>query len=226
METVAKYNITPQSGVTVKVVKDEEPWSPREWDNLGKIVLFNSRRSDWGILNEVKGIETPEDFWMQIWEEYFPELLPDDFDGYESLSSTELETLESQPFPGYIKTLLFRPDWSPEVSLEPFTYDAPRHGGYYFATHDDIKKMGTPPEHYDTCFNGEIETLQNYLNGDVFGIIIEDRANPDKHRDSLWSIYTAAGDSFPVAELLDYLQGMDLTADELETLKAQLLVEA
>ena len=223
MNVIAEYSLTPRTGVIVKVVRDEMASSPREdyRDQMTHIVVFDVayNHSD---LNELPYVCTPEEFWWEIWTEYFPHLIPDDAEEYEGLLSATLEILETQDFPGIIRNLYIHPGWGPQLKVEPFSLEPPRSGGYIFATHADIKKMGTSPDWLERVLEAEVYEFNAYLSGNVFGIIVEDLSLPGEYRDSLFGIYTKDGDDFPPEELLDFLKDMDVTEAELATLKEQL----
>ena len=224
MDVIAEYPLTPRTGVIVKVVLDEEASNPRRehyLEPMTHIVVFDVGNRDQG-LNELQDINTPEDFWWEIWTEYFPHLIPDDAEEYEDLSSVTLEHLEAEPFPGIIRNLHIQPSWDPQLKVEPFSLDPPQHGGYIFATHTDIEKMGTSPDWLERALEAEVYEFNAYLSGNVFGIIVEDLSQDPTTRDSLWGIYTNSGDDFSTEELLDFLEGMDVTEAELATLKEQL----
>jgi hypothetical protein len=75
------------------------------------------------------------------------------------------------------------------------------HVGYIYATEDQIRKEFGPRitkaalAKTETILRGEVETYNQYLTGDVYGVVVED---PDgTQRDSCWGFY---GDDYAKEE--------------------------
>lgn len=70
MHVVEEFN---DKNVVLKIVADENPTDPRDWDNVGKMVCWHKRYS----LGDKHDFDDPDAF-MEWWEEKHPEgeLLP------------------------------------------------------------------------------------------------------------------------------------------------------
>lgn len=85
--------------------------------------------------------------------------------------------------------------------------------GYIYVGAKKIKQEGMTPEQAENCLRGEIEELNQYLTGDVYGFRIEKRVECDsckhvewEHVDSCWGFY---GYKFCEEEALNILKGYE-----------------
>ena len=165
------------------IYRDECPESPREWDNMGVMVCFHNRYN----LGDRDHGYSKEDF--------------DNWDELEKIIWDDEDPIVVLPLYLYdhsgitIKTSPFSSSWdSGKV-------------GYIFARKKDVKKMllietivGAAEKRVTDILNGEIETYDQYLRGDVYGFIIEDRKGNDI--DSCGGFY---GDDPKENGMMDYI---------------------
>lgn len=164
-------------GFKVIVERDPEPPNPRkEFDNVGKMACFHRRYT---LGDEDHGIRSEENFgWA------------------------EMEAAIEQEHPGALILPLFLFDHSGiTISTKPFgdSWDSGRLG-LIFATAEKIKdEWGDGPdarEHAASYLEGEVETYDQYLRGDVYGYRVLD---PDgAEDDATWGIFgdeAAKGDA-------------------------------
>jgi len=145
--------ITTKNGYTLTIEQDQDITdSPRDWDNLGKMVCFHRRYN----LGDKHDFKTPED--------------AKDF-----LRGGELGSEVAVSLP------LFLLDHS-GLSMSTGDFGDPWDSGqvgFIYATWDDVKKEygDTSPESLQRAkevLQGEVETYDQYLRGDVYYYKIED----------------------------------------------------
>lgn len=152
------------NGYKVVVSIDPEPQSPREWDNLGTVVLWNHVKYNFGDENAsmsyLRGLEANKDvIWLPIYL-------------YDHSGIT-------------INTTGFSCPW-----------DSGQVGVIYCTKEDAIKEFGNKVctakvrEKALKWLEGEIEDLDTYLTGEVYGYRVLDKLGEEVH--SCWGFY---GDS-------------------------------
>jgi hypothetical protein len=157
--------ITKHRGYTIKIFQDEDPESPREWDNLGKMVCFH-RRYDLGDkhsmeVDDLKELVTRKD-----------------------VTALPLYLLDHSGL--WMRTSGFG-------DVDPHGWDWGQVG-YVYADDDMIRKefgakRVTPAlrAKVKKLLEGEVETYNKYLSGEVLGFVIE---GPDGEMvDSCWGHY-------------------------------------
>ena len=171
MNAVKNYNLP--SGKKLEIFLDGCPESPREWDNLGTIIAYGRDYRHWTETKEyadmdfqelAESIEKAGGIIFPIW-------------GYEH-SGLSIKTGErNYPFTDYFDAGLF---------------------GAIFCTDERLgKEYGNDTEAKEKAkkvLTGEVEVLNQYFNGDVYGYVLSDIADESgimDEVDSCWGFYGA-----------------------------------
>lgn len=162
----------------LRIIQDDSAESPREWDNLGTIAYAHSRYT----LGEEK-IDDPIE-WLE------------DMLGLDRLyieSPQRLASLEKRFFDKYIVLPVYMYDHSAiSLSTTPFScsWDSGKLG-YIYAHKEDIRKeygvkriTKKVRELVESILKSEINTFDHYVQGEVYGYIVEDEAGDQV--DSCW----------------------------------------
>jgi hypothetical protein len=155
--------------LTINIFQDEDAMTPREWDNLGTIVTFH-KRIDLG--DKDHGFSSPDDLQIKL-----------DKKGVVSLPIYMMDhsglTVSTNPD-------MFR-------TCDPQGWDWGKLG-YIFVEEDKIKKeysvSEVTSELRDTVLsvlNSEIEVYNQFIQGDVYGYVIEDEDG--NNLDSVWGFF-------------------------------------
>jgi hypothetical protein len=159
------------NGVRVHIYQDENPMTPREWDNLGTMVCFHPRYK----LGDTGHGFTPDTLQDKLKE---PGLV------WLSLYLYDHSGISISSGPPSLRK---DPNHYP---MDPGGWDTSLIGAI-FADAETIKReYGDAPDAGEralACLRGEVETYNQYLTGDVYGYVIEDAAG--KHLDSCWGFY-------------------------------------
>lgn len=152
---------TLDNGYTVKVVQDTDPESPRNWCNAGTVALVDRCRYDFGD---------------------------------ERLSHDEIHAITNDP--STIVLPIYMYDHSGiTINTTGFScgWDSGQVGIIYISRKVAIKEWGNKictasvVQKAREYLKGEIETLDQYITGSVYGYIVED---PDGEEiDSCWGFY-------------------------------------
>ena len=160
-------------GYTIKIYQDPDPMNPRtEFDEFGKMICFH-RRYDLGDKHDMSVEELQE----------------------------LVERKDVVALPLYLYdhsgiTMRTRPFGDPWDSGQV---------GYIYADAGMIKKeygsvTAATKEKARKLMQGEVETYDDYLTGNVYGYVIE---NPDgEHVDSCWGFYGGTDEAFKEAKAL------------------------
>ena len=141
--------ISENKNFKLEIIQDKEPASPREWDNLGKMVCWHKRYN----------LGDKNDFTIESFNQYIKEnkcfVMPILI--YEH-SGISLSLSNEYPFND--------------------RWDAGQLG-FIYVTYEDIKKEYKVKsiskkilEKVKTIFKSEIETYNKYLNGEVYAFIL------------------------------------------------------
>lgn len=170
MSYVAK-TIKFEDGHQLKIIADESPDSPREWDNLGTMVCFHRRYQ----LGDKHEFDTPEDFREFLHDEDIAVVLPLYLYDHSGI------TMSIHPFSC---------SWdSGQVGWIYVTNETVR-GEYGNLTPDSIKLA-------KRILEGEVEAYNQYIRGDIYGFELLAPHNCDcdecscegEHVDSCWGFY-------------------------------------
>jgi len=178
MEAIETYE---HAGLTIEIHPDECGESPREWDNAGKLVIYEGRNHI-GV-NELGGT-------------FFP---TQDYSGWDELDKAVMAC-----YPGCEILPVFRYEHS-GVAYNTTGFSAyDSHGwdwgrvGFILCEHRTMieewgKKRATRTvrEKARKCMNAEVETYSQWANGEIFGYIIKDENGNDMDdlSDSCWGFY-------------------------------------
>lgn len=204
----------------LKVIRDEYPADPREWDNLGKMVCFH-RRYDLG--DEQPRCDPQE--WLRSLACSLDNSLAERLDYWENGSSCKMS---SAAVDAKIEAAIWRVLDARAVVLPLYLYD---HGGlsmsvgafscpwdsgqvgWIYASREDVLKnyggkrlTAALRERAVLLLKGEVETYDQFLSGDVWGWAVyetdeECDCEPDEecnctrgatHVDSCWGCYGVA----------------------------------
>lgn len=161
-------------GYKIKIEPDENPESPREWDNLGVMVCFHKGYNLGDKQNEY------------------------DHNAFESWDQLKDEIIYREDTALILPLYLY--DHSGiSISVGSFIGRA-QHAewdsglvGFIYATKEAVKKeYGVKRltkkilEQAEKLLRGEVETYDQFLTGDVYGYIVE---KDNKHLDSCWGFY-------------------------------------
>lgn len=158
-------------GYTIRIEPDDDPESPREWDNLGTIAHWH-RRYD---LGERKA----EDTEIGAFKRGGLPLLTRYLRRY--CGATVVLPISLLDHSGLHIWVGSSSHWSDpggwDSGVVGFIYDSP----------EGRDRCGTAPADIERVLQGEIEEFDQCLRGDVYGYIIE---TPDgEHVDSYWGFY-------------------------------------
>lgn len=186
------YKMAENNNVVLKIIMDDSPESPREWDNLGTMACFH-RRYDLG--DKDHGVDH-RDFssWSEM-EEYIKK---------------ELRACIVLP--------LFLYDHSGiTISTSPFScrWDSGQIGFIYITREKILEEYGGKrvsaklKKRVTEYLIGEVEVYDQYLTGDVYRFVLEEKAECDccnsveyKHIDSCWGFY---GSNFKENGIADHI---------------------
>lgn len=162
-------------GLTVRIVQDEYPESPREWDNLGTLVLRNYK--------------SDEDFETDRIVESVTGNLEYDL----MLSHAKSKDLN-------INDIIFKPVYAYVHSGETFAttpfscrWDSGLYGVIYVTKQKVRKEYGVKriskalTEKVLNILEGEIKDYDTWARGEVYGFVIE---KDDEQLDSCWGYYS------------------------------------
>lgn len=155
--------------LTIKIFHDEDPESPREWDNLGTMVCFHKRYT---LGDKDHGFKSPEDLQKKLDEKgcvSLPIYMMDHSGLTVRTDPTMFQLCDSEGW-----------DWGKL--------------GYIFADAEKIRKdynvkriTKAIREKVVNTLNQEVETFNQYLSGDIYGFQIEDEKGT--HLESCWGFY-------------------------------------
>jgi hypothetical protein len=158
---------------TLEIVHDEDAHSPRDWDNLTKMVCFHRRYN----LGDVTDSYIEDDY--SSWDELYEDIMRRDN-------------------PLVIKPLYMYDHSGITISTEPFScsWDSGQIG-YVFITPNRIEELGTTRWDDEPWFDyikrlegylkNEVKTYDDYVTGDVYGYRVVDQEGNEE--DSCWGYY-------------------------------------
>lgn len=153
------------AGFTVEIHPDDSPTSPREWDNLGVMVGW-ARNS---TIGDVRPREDREDWIRDLAHE---------------VSGTDADDLSVEEAEAIVDahTVITR------------LYLRGSDVGWIYAPRDKILKEYSATEitpeiraNVEACFKGEMETYEQWAEGDVYGFIVRDADG--EQVESCWGFY-------------------------------------
>ena len=175
--------ITVQKTIPLLEIRiDDSAESPRSWDNLGYFITKESR------YNSPDNHPEYERIISETWDE-----ASDPENHIELIKQRIPEAIHVVPVSKY------------EHSGVSYTRGVSRWWdqwvvGFYIITEKSRDLIGTEPEYFDQCIDGELETYTAWANGNVYGFILRD-TNWDE-LDSCWWMYS-------LDEIHDQINGFD-----------------
>jgi hypothetical protein len=155
--------VTDRDGYRASIYRDPEPQSPKDWDQLGRLVTWHRRyvfdqdgRQDFG---------DPADF-LRLARRHRWIFIPA---GMIDHSGIRLYEGSGSPHP-------YDPDGLDSAQV-----------GYIYATRESMARMGTTPQRAKRVLRQELEAWDQYVSGDVWGVVV---TGPDReYLDSCWGFY-------------------------------------
>ena len=163
-----------EKGLRLRIETDEMPTDPRGWDNLGTLIIWHSKY----VMGDENPYKTPEDFYAEINDDnaiILPVYMYDH-------SGVALSTSCTYPFND--------------------VWDAGQ-AGYIYVTKDKVRKEYNVKrisqqlrQKVIGILNEEIRTYNQYLAGDIYGYVIEQKSTCPhcghvewETLDSCWGFY-------------------------------------
>jgi hypothetical protein len=169
-------------GLTIEIEQDQDPESPRSWDNLGTMVLFHKR---YNLGDKAEGA-TGHGFKSQ------------DYSSWAELQ----EAIEARHKPVVILPLYLYDHSGLRIKVGSFQghlpqghaeFDSGQIGFIFVSREAALKEYGGKKltakklAQAQKVLEGEVETYDQYLRGDVYGYTVKDAAG--EHLDSCWGFY-------------------------------------
>lgn len=164
MEPFEKYE---RNGLNIEISYDSDPESPREWDNLGKMICY---RRNYNLGDE--------------------QFAPSDFEGWNDLKKHLKEGLDA-----VVILPLGLYDHSGITMYVGENHDRWDGGqvGFIYATKEDVEaEFGKGDEAFkkaEDLLRNEVKTYDTYLRGEVLGYTITDPRTKETI-DSCWGYYS------------------------------------
>lgn len=195
-------------GLTIRIVADESPESPRDWDNFGTMVCWHRRYT----LGDDHSYESPMDFLFGILDDdtqtrvdkQSDRLEDEEREGVETHATRRAERIAAEVEKVALILPLYLYDHS-GLTMRTSGFHCPWDSGqvgFIYTTLAKVReeyslKRLSPKARKNalTILEGEVETFDQYLRGDVWGYIVEDD-NGD-HLESCWGFY---GDEYCLTE--------------------------
>lgn len=193
------------NGYIIRILYDIEPGSPREWDNVGTMVCWHNRYNLGDEQPKLNPLEWKRELVLGQWKEaWFPNDLREamergiDSNRYvDDISDEQIDEVLEKHFiilPLYLfdhSGIIMSTSSSRFSAVDSAGWDWGQVGFIYCSMEKARSEFsGTDAEITEKaiqCLTGEVETYSQYLEGDVYGYIIEDQNK--KHIDSCWGFY-------------------------------------
>jgi hypothetical protein len=160
-----KTNIKLKNGQTLEIIQDEFGESPREWDNICEMICFH-KRYDLGDKHNIKSHD------YSSWEEMIDaNSLPSDI----------------------VVPLYFYDHGGIAISTSPFScpWDSGQIGFAIIPVNKIVLEYGDDSDisraNARRVLQGEVNTYNQYLQGEVFGYVLKDEAGEEI--DSCWGFF-------------------------------------
>ena len=176
-ETIGKY--------LIEIIQDNDPESPREWDNMGTMVCFHP---DYVLGDKHDYKKRDYSSWAEL-----------------------LEAIIKNENVAVILPLYLYDHSGITISTSPFScpWDSGQVG-FIFVTKETVRKelnvkrvTRTIQDNVSKVLIGEVETYDQFLTGDVYGYRITD-TETDEELDSCWGFYGQDCCMTEAKEIVDY----------------------
>ena len=174
-----------------RIEHDDDPMSPREWDNLGTMYCWHSRYN----LGDEQPEESPVGQRIRLVD--ILGLIPESYyDDWGSISDGNLEKIEALFEKHYISLPLYLYDHSGiTMNTSGFScgWDSGQVGFIAVSKADIRKEYGWKKitkkrvQQIKEYLIGEVESYDKYLTGDIWGYIVQDDEGNDY--DSCWGFF-------------------------------------
>ena len=182
---------------TYEIVQEESPESPREWDNVGTMICWHRNYT----LGDEQPDMTPDEFKDKLVSQHtnsisnwvdlaYPDADDDDPEAVEFNDRLVSEWLEQNT----VMLPLYLYDHSGitmRTSSFSCNWDSGQVGFIYCTKEKAMKELGCSEnewrERATDCLEGEVETYDQYLTGDVYGYIIKDEQGEEE--ESCWGFF-------------------------------------
>jgi hypothetical protein len=168
-----------KGALKAQVVADHDPTSPREWDNVGKMVCWHRR---YNLGDEQPKNIGPDEFLLSLMRDreqrLFYKDVPDD------IAEEHVQKYLEKHY--YILPLYLYDHSGITMRCEPFgcRWDSGQVGWIYCSKEDAEKECLPDPE---ACLEAEVAVYDQYLRGDVYGYEILDEDG--ECLDSCWGFF-------------------------------------
>lgn len=182
-------------GMTIKIMSDDDPESPREWENFGKMACVHSRYNlgDEDHSDELK-IITNE---CGNWDECEAELKKRAVENGDPIAV--ILPISIYDHSGITMFVGGASGW--DCGKVGFIYctkkDILKEWGGKYLTKKMLKKA-------EDLLNGEVETYDVYIRGDVVGYMIMDENGEDIDDGSCWGYYSTEDAIADAKSVIDY----------------------
>jgi hypothetical protein len=175
------------NGEAIEIFQDEYPDNPRSWDNLGHILNFHDKYN-LGDENTTKSkFEDSLNYTTEAHEQW---KTVDKWEDVEKYLREERGAVNILPLMVYEHSGI-----TMYVGTTGDRWDSSRVG-YIYTTEERIQKWGAELKDVDMILRGEVETMDKYLRGEVYGWQIVRYVtcdHGDQHReviDSSWGYHS------------------------------------
>lgn len=175
---------TAQNTCTVKIIRDCDPESPREWDNLGTMVCAHRRYN----LGDEDGLAKA----LRVIYKHLSDKQLDDM-GFDADHVPDVEKALEKTGQAIVLPLYLYDHSGITMSTSPFScrWDSGQVGFIYVTKEDvrneyDWKRLTQERiQKIETYLKGEVEVYDQYLTGDVWGFVSQE----GDEEDSCWGFF-------------------------------------
>lgn len=157
-------------GYSIEIVPDEDAQSPREWDNVGKMVCWHGRRS----LGDEQPKESPS--------EYIEALARAVVDLADGVTNRVLEEVLSTH---YIVLPLYIYDHS-GITINTTGFSCPWDSGQVGFIYAKKGTEGLSDKQIEKHLQNEVKTYDTYISDEIVGFVVK---KDDEEIDSCWGYY-------------------------------------
>jgi len=170
--------------LTAHIYQDDDPESPREWSNVGTMVCWHR---GYNLGDEQPSVD-PRTYLLRL-------LCDADPDAGERLDDADMPDILEALEPAYVVLPLYLYDHS-GITMRTSAFSCPWDSGQVGFIYVSILDAGREwsslegealRERASEYLRWEVETYDQYLTGDVYGVVVEDADG--EHLDSCWGFH-------------------------------------